>query len=184
LSNYPKEHEKIVMLRDRTIVLLRPELPSDAGMLWEMVSSLSNESRRFLGGNLKRKKIDGWTRRINYDLVLPIVGVIEEQPKTRIVAIASLRFFKGFPAFQHKAEFGITVHDDFQRKGLGAELTKHMLEIAQKRGLKKVTVHVGTENKKAVRMYEKCGFKIEAILEKEHFADGKYYDNYVMSIFF
>jgi len=184
VSNYPREYEKIVALHDGTMVLLRPELSTDTEMLWEMVSSLSNESKRFLGGGVTRKKVAGWTRGINYNMVLPIVGVIEEKPKTRIVAIASLRFFKGFPAFAHKAEYGITVHDDYQGKGLGAELTRHMLEIAQKKGLKKVTVHVGAENKWAVRMYERCGFKKEATLANEHFADGKYYDNYVMSIFF
>lgn len=110
--------------------------------------------------------------------------MIEQKPKTRIVASASLRFFKGFPSLEHKAEFGTIVHDDYQGKGCRLELTKHLLEIAQKKGLKKATVHVGTETKKAFRMYEKCGFKIEAIRAKERFADGKYYDNYVMSILF
>lgn len=184
VSQYPKEYEKMITLRDGTKVLLRPELSTDTQMLWEMLSTLSSESKRFLGGGITRKKVQAWTSKIDYNRVLPIVGVVEEKGKTRIVASASLRFFKDFPAFEHRAEFGITVHDAYQSRGLGTALTKHILEIAREKGLKKVSVHVSTENKSAVRVYERCGFKVEAILRKEHFADGRYYDNYVMSIFF
>jgi RimJ/RimL family protein N-acetyltransferase len=184
MSQYPKEYEKTITLRDGTEVLLRPELSTDTQMLWEMLSTLSSESKRFLGGGITRKKVQAWTSKINYAKVLPIVGVVKEKGKPRIIASASLRFFTDFPAFQHRAEFGITVHDDYQGKGLGTALTKHMLEIARKKGLKKVSVHVSTENKSAIHIYEKCGFKVEATLRKEHFAYGKYYDNYAMSIFF
>jgi len=178
---YPKEHKKVIILRDGAKVFLRPELSTDTNMLWEMFSTLSKESLRFLVGPFTRERIQGWTNNINYDRVLPIVGLAEEEGKTRIVASATLTFFEA-PADKHKAELGITVHDDYQNKGLGTALTGHMVEIAKKRGLRKVSLRVLTENEKAIHMYEKCGFKIEARLREEHFVNEKYYDDYIMSL--
>jgi len=75
------------------------------------------------------------------------------------------------------------VHDDYQDKGIGTALTKHMIQIARKKGLRKITLKVLTQNKKAIHVYEKCGFKIEAKLQKENFINGRYCDDYVMSVF-
>jgi len=57
------------------------------------------------------------------------------------------------------------------------------LEIAKGMGLRKVSLSVATENRKAIHVYEKCGFRIEALLKEEGFEDGRYYDDYLMSIF-
>ena len=100
-----------------------------------------------------------------------------------IVATATLSFFKNRPALKHKAGFGITVHDKYQDRGLGTLLTEYMLEIAKKRKLRKVSLVVRVDNARAIHVYAKCGFKIEATLKDEHFIDGKYYDDHIMSIF-
>jgi len=110
------------------------------------------------------------------------LAVVEEAGNQRTVAVASLEFH-GTSAERHKAEFGITVHDSYQNKGLGTALTRHMLSIARAKELRKVTLMVLTGNKRAIRMYEKCGFEIEAKLRKESFIKGRYYDDYVMSVF-
>jgi len=182
MSQYPKEYEKTITLSDGTKVFVRPELPTDTEMLWEMFSTLSNESLRFLVLPFTRERVERWTSSINYDKVLPILALVKEKNKIRIVASASLGFFEA-DTFRHKADFGITVHDHFQNKGLGTALTKHMLEIARKKGLQKVSLKVLTENSRAFHVYQKCGFKVEAKLEKENFVNGKYYDDYIMSIF-
>lgn len=182
MSRYPDEYEKTITLLDGTKVFLRPELSMDTEMLWEMFSTLSRESLRFLGRGFTRERIQRWTSNINYDQALPILGLVKEKGKNRIVASATLNFYAE-PVFKHKAGFGITVHDDYQNRGLGTALTEYMLEIAKIKGIRKVFLRVLTENEKAVHVYEKCGFKIEARLREEHFVDGKYYDDYVMSIF-
>jgi RimJ/RimL family protein N-acetyltransferase len=111
----------------------------------------------------------------------PIVCLIQET-RQKIVAVASLEF-SDVLAEKHKAEFGITVHDDFQNKGIGTTLTKHMICIARNKRLRKITLKVLTRNKKAIHVYKKCGFKIEAKLRKESLINGRYYDDYIMSMF-
>ena len=62
-------------------------------------------------------------------------------------------------------------------------MVKHLLEIAQEKGLKKIYLRVDTENGRAIHVYEKCGFKIEAKLEKEDYVNGQFRDDYRMAIF-
>ena len=182
MSAYLREYEKTITLGDGTTVLLRPELATDTEMLWQMFSTLSEESLRFLVLPFPRERIEEWTSNIDYEKALPILAVVQRGKKTRVVATASLGFFDA-NAVKHKAEFGITVHDDFQSRGIGTALTKHMLNIAKKKKLRKVFLKVTTENERAIHVYEKCGFKIEARLTEENFIDGKYIDDYVMSVF-
>ena len=53
----------------------------------------------------------------------------------------------------------------------------------EKKKMKKVHLRVNSNNARAIHVYEKCGFKIEARFEKERFQEGKYRDEYQMSIF-
>jgi len=182
MVDYPKEYQKTLTLNNGTTLLFRPERSTDTEMLWEMFSTLSQESLRYLVNPFPRERIEQWTNNINYDKTLPIVAVVQEGRKTRIMATASLTFRSALGE-KHKAEFGITVHDAYQNKGIGTALTKYMLSIARKRKLRKINLRVTAPNKKAIRVYEKCGFKTEARLRKENLVDGKYIDDYIMSIF-
>ena len=71
--------------------------------------------------------------------------------------------------YSHRAEFGITVHDDYQNMGLGTTLSRYMLEIACERGIKKVDLMVVAHNERAIRVYEKLGFVKEGHFKMNHF---------------
>jgi RimJ/RimL family protein N-acetyltransferase len=157
---------KKVVLRDGTEVTLRPEIDSDLEPTWEMFSSLSDESLVYLPLGFTREKIEGWFKEINYDKVLPILGFVENGDEVRVVAGASLEFSKS-DIYKHKGNFGITVHDDFQNKGLGKILTNYILDIAEERGLKKVTLGVVAHNERAIHVYEKLGFVKEGLLKMD-----------------
>ena len=180
--HYPKKWEKEILLKNGKKVVLRPELPTDTEMLWEMFSTLSTASLDNLVEPFTRERIEGWTNNIDYDKNLPILALVEEKEKARIIGSASLSFYST-EANRHKTELGITIHDDYQNLGLGTIMTSHLLDIARKKGLKKVFLLVNTTNSRAIQVYGKCGFRIEAKLEKEHFREGKLEDDYRMAIF-
>ena len=182
MSNYPKEWEKRVILGNDEQVFLRPELSTDTEMLWEMFSTLSEESLGNALLSVTRERIEEWTNNINYDKNLPILAIIEEEGKQRIIGSASL-FFNSVEVMRHKAELRITVHDDYQNLGLGTAMVNHLIEIARKKELKKVFLRVNTQNARAIHVYEKCGLQIEAKLRKEYYSRGKYRDDYRMAIF-
>ena len=182
MPSYPSGWTKNAVLKSGVEVFLRPELPDDTEMLWEMFSTLSKESMEYLIHPFTRERIEGWTSNIDYSKHLPILALIQEHSKERIVGTASLSFHSR-ESNRHKAELGITVHDDYQGQGLGTIMVKHLLEIAQEKRLKKIYLRVDTKNSRAIYVYEKCGFKIEAKLEKEDYVNGRFKDDYRMAFF-
>lgn len=180
--SYPKTWQKSVVLRAGLRVFLRPELSNDTEMLWDMFSTLSKASLDNLVEPFTRERVEGWTSNINYHRALPILALVKAGNKEKVVGSATLSFHLT-EANRHKAELGITVHDDYQNLGLGTIMINHLLDIARKKGLKKVYLLVNADNSRAIHVYEKCGFKIEARLEKEHSREGRLEDDYRMAIF-
>ncbi|MHC3129749.1 MAG: GNAT family N-acetyltransferase [Candidatus Bathyarchaeota archaeon] len=151
-------------------------------MLWKMFSTLSEESVSNLLPPFTRERVESWTNNINYDEVLAIVAVITDRDKQQIIGSASLKF-NPQEALKHKAELGLTVHDDYQNMGIGTALLNHLIDIARMKKLNKVWLHVSTDNDRAIYMYKKAGFTIEGKLCKESCINGKYRNDYRMALF-
>ena len=161
--------EKLVALKDDSEVFFRPSTSQDFEMVWDMFSTLSEESLRFLPHPFIKEEIEHMMININYEELLPIVAVVEEpDARRRIVAVATLGFQQGVSR-KHRAEFDIVVHDDYQGRGLGTMLTQYMIDLARERGLRKVYLKTFTQNLRAIHVYEKLGFRIEGRLVMEHY---------------
>lgn len=150
-------------------------------MLWAMFSTLSEASVSNLVPPFTRERIASWTSNINYNAVLAIVAVVEE-PRQRIIGTSSLKMYAE-TVFSHKADLGITIHDDYQKVGIGTALLNHMLALAKMRNLTKVSLIVNCTNQRALELYKKAGFTIEGTLRNEMFYGGKYLDEYRMALF-
>jgi ribosomal protein S18 acetylase RimI-like enzyme len=177
--------EKDVSLKDQSIIHLRPAEARDFDMLWTMLSTLSGDSLRFLHNRFIREEIESWMAHLDYGSLLPVVAIAEDRVtgKPRIAALATLGFQSG-ESRKHRAEFDVIVHDDYQDRGLGTALTRHMLDVAREKGLKKVFLKTNTDNERAIHVYEKLGFKIEGrlIMEHYHYLTQQYGDDYRMAI--
>jgi len=148
-----------------------------------MFSTLSDETLEFLPIPFSRERVEGWFKDIDYKMHLPILGFVNEEGLTRMVTSSTLGF-QSMELYSHRAEFGITIHDDYPGRGLGTLLTGYMIDIARERGLKKVNLMVVAHNARAIRVYEKLGFKIEGHLKMYHFNHvlGEYCDEYKMGL--
>jgi RimJ/RimL family protein N-acetyltransferase len=174
---------KTVTLKDGTAVTLRPEEVGDLEPTWAMFSTLSEESLEFLPIPFNRERVEGWFNDIDYGKHLPILGFVEENGETRVIASSTLGFHS-MELYRHRAEFGITIHDDYQDMGLGTILTRYMIDIARERGIKKVDLMVVAHNERAIRVYERLGFKVEGHLKMNHFNHvlNQYCDEYKMGL--
>ena len=170
-----------VVLRDGTEVTLRPETDGDLEYAWEMFSSISDNTLEFLPEGFSRERVEGWFKEIDYSKAIPILGFVEMEEGTRMVSSSSLGF-KKTDIYKHRATFGITVHDDYQGKGLGKLLTQYMLDIAAEQGVKKVELSVVAHNERAIHIYKKMGYEIEGLIKMEHYNPvlGQYCDAYIM----
>ena len=179
--DYHSEWETVFTAKNGEKVVFRPEQSGDTEMLWEMFSTLSEESASNLIPPFTRERVESWTNNINYDEVLTIVAVVEEKSKQRIIGSASLKFNQQ-EALKHKTELGITVYDDYQNMGIGTALLKHLIGIARMKKLNKIYLQVSTTNDRAINLYKKAGFKIEGKLRRESYINGKYRDEYRMAL--
>lgn len=83
-----------------------------------------------------------------------------------------------------KALMGIIVgRRENHNQGYGAEAINLLLQYGFHRlGLNKIELEVRAYNKKAIRCYEKCGFKTEGILREDFYIHGKFTDTLRMAI--
>lgn len=82
------------------------------------------------------------------------------------------------------AEVGIFIGDkDKWGKGYGTDAMRILIKfIFEQMNINKIKLNVFSFNQRAIKSYEKCGFKIEGVLRQEVFRDGQYYDDIVMGI--
>ena len=82
------------------------------------------------------------------------------------------------------ASFGITIGEkQHWSKGYGTEATGLMMRHAfGTLNLNRLWLHVYEYNPRALRVYEKLGFRVEGRLRQDTFRDGRYWDTIVMGV--
>lgn len=86
------------------------------------------------------------------------------------------------PTRAHVLEItGLAVDPHYQRMGIGRRLIEAALDEARERGARKVVLRVLGSNERARRLYDRCGFAIEAFLRDEYLIDGGYVDDIWMA---
>lgn len=83
------------------------------------------------------------------------------------------------------AELQIRIGEiEFQSKGYGSEAIKQLIEYGfNNLNLRKVYLHVFSDNNRAIKAYKKCGFVTEGTLKEHIFIDGKFKSLDIMSHF-
>jgi len=74
----------------------------------------------------------------------------------------------------------IVVHSGRHGRGIGSELMRFMLARLKEEGIKRVELVVNSDNRKALRLFRKFGFRREATLKKHAKRKGAYCDDFIM----
>ena len=106
---------------------------------------------------------------------------ILELPSERLVGFVT---FSALDADNGSVLFHITIGErDAWNRGLGTETTSLMLAHAFERlGLHRVGLTVFAFNERAIRAYEKAGFRVEGRLREAVQRDGRYWDEVQMGV--
>lgn len=85
---------------------------------------------------------------------------------------------------ERKAELGIMIGErELWGKGYGTEAIREVLRITfEKMNLNRVYLRVFENNPRAIRVYEKCGFRIEGSLRQDHYYGRRYYNTLIMAV--
>ncbi len=81
---------------------------------------------------------------------------------------------------------GLAISPNGTGKGFGLKMMHEIIELAQQKNVKRLELSAGTQNTKAIALYEKAGFKAEGILRKYTYlkSEGRYLDELLMSYIF
>ncbi|MFW9960428.1 MAG: GNAT family N-acetyltransferase [Candidatus Thorarchaeota archaeon] len=161
-------------LRDGREVVVRFLTHEDKELLLNMVNSFSDHV--ILWGNppYDEAKIDRWMN--GADKGLSLVAVYNQ----KFVGI-SASYTNLLPRGKGIGGMMIYLLQDFHGVGLGTIMMMKLLELAKDRGIHRIGLEVVEDNKAAVRLYEKLGFKVEGKLVDAYYGiDEKYHNMLVM----
>jgi putative acetyltransferase len=157
-------------LKDSREVRLRFLMGDDKEQLFQMFSSMSDEALEWSMAPYTMDRIQRWIDSIQSRI--PLVAEFEN----KIVGYAGIYKFPQ-PRRKGVGDVAIYLHQDFHNVGLGTAMTERLLKIAENEGMHKIELTVVADNKSAISLYGKFGFKVEGV-SKDSFvgSDGKYHD--------
>jgi len=93
-------------------------------------------------------------------------------------------FLRDIDRIHAKGEFGIFLGDPrFAGQGVGAEATKQVLSYGfGSLGLNRIFLRALAGNKRAIRSYERSGFRHEGVLRQDVWCNGGYQDVVLMGV--
>ncbi|PYS48771.1 MAG: GNAT family N-acetyltransferase [Acidobacteria bacterium] len=151
--------------------------PDDAAALFEIFSS-----RKVVAGTLQLPypSREQWRQRLSEpgEGTYNLVAVVND----RVVGMLGLHTFPNRPRRRHAGAIGITVHEEWQGKGVGTALMQAGIDLADNWvNLTRLELEVFTDNEAAIHLYERFGFEHEGTLRQHSFRDGSYVDAYMMA---
>ncbi|EKO1914343.1 GNAT family N-acetyltransferase [Clostridium botulinum] len=110
-----------------------------------------------------------------------LVAEIKEEDEKKIVGVIGLNVNSN-PRTRHTASLGMMVYKAYQGTGIGKKLMSEILDLADNwLMLVRIELGVFTDNEKAIKLYEKFGFKIEGTKKYAAIKNGRYADEYIMA---
>jgi GNAT superfamily N-acetyltransferase len=138
-------------------VLIRPITPQDKDAERAFLEGLSSDARRyrFLGQvrHPSEQLIDQLTH-IDYVRDVAFVAVIDDTGRERIVGVGRY----STDAAGSQCECAVTVDDEWQNKGLGTLLMRHLIDVAKTHGIRRMVSVDSAENVRMKELARYLGF--------------------------
>ncbi|MFC1692110.1 acetate--CoA ligase alpha subunit [Candidatus Latescibacterota bacterium] len=159
ISPYPEEYITTFRMKNGVEAVLRPIRPEDEPLEEEMFKRFSEQTQRFrffqLIKSITHDLLIRYTQ-IDYDREIAIIAEVREEGKKKMAGVVRLIA----DPYNETAEFAIVVADPWHNLGLGNKFTNYILEIAKKRGIRKVYANILHNNHIMLHMFRKKGFTI------------------------
>jgi acetyltransferase len=167
---YPQQYVQPWTLSDGTPVTLRPIRPEDEPLMVRFHETLSERSVYFrwlqvlqLSQRTAHERLIGVCF-IDYDREMALVADYENRQTGQHEILGVGRLIKD--ALAKEAEFAIIVTDQFQRKGLGTELLRRLIQVARDEHLQSLTGAILPENLGMQAVCKKLGIPVQYVPEE------------------
>jgi ribosomal protein S18 acetylase RimI-like enzyme len=178
-----KFEQKIVKLKDGTVVTIRICVESDAENLIHTIKTYLGDSD-FIPRNPDEYKLTFGEQKalirsfLEEENSLLLVAVKGEQILGNIDLTGNLR-----ETMRHTAVIGMGILKEWRNSGLGTELMKLSINWAKTNPiLELLCLQVYAENELGVALYKKSGFEENGRIEHFFKQNGRYYDNVMMHL--
>ena len=84
--------------------------------------------------------------------------------------------------YTHRGGLGMGLLPDYRGHGLGEKLMRATIDAAVEMGMERIELEVYPSNQRAIRLYERLGFRLEGVKRKARKLDGKYEDDCFMAL--
>jgi acyl-CoA hydrolase/GNAT superfamily N-acetyltransferase len=157
---YPRKYQITHQFQGDLRVQFRPVLPTDEALLRELFYSHGPETilHRYFTPlkHIAHEQVQKFVT-LDYHNDMAIVGLIPFEGRQKMIAVA--RYFRD-PA-TNEAEVALTLHDDFQRRGIGGYLLPYLAKVALDHGITTFTADVLVDNVGMMRLFHKLSRRIE-----------------------
>jgi acyl-CoA hydrolase/GNAT superfamily N-acetyltransferase len=161
----PKEVRTTMLLDDGTLITFRSMNPTDEPGTRDLFYSLSQETvyYRYMSHmkRIPRKQLQNFVY-VDHRTEVAIVGTVPEASGDEIIAIG--RYY--LDPKTNRAEVAFVVRDDWQNRGIGAFIMKHLASIARRNGIAGFTAEVLRDNKPMQTVINHSGMKVRSSLSE------------------
>ena len=162
---YPVQYVRPWRFEDGTEVMIRPIRPEDERLIVRFHANLSERSiyQRYF----RHLALD---ERVSHDRLIKVcfgdyereIALVAEHAgpdhqQSEILAVGRL----SKAHLVNEAELALLIADEYQRRGLGTELSRRLIEIARFEKLERVTVDILSDNRQMLEVCEGLGFHLK-----------------------
>lgn len=153
------------LLKDGTEINYRPIHPTDEPRMRDLLYDLSQETiyYRFMSHQQRfgQRQIQDFVY-IDHRKDVAIVGILPEAYGDEIIVVG--RYY--LDERTNRAEVAFVVRDEWQNKGLGGFVFKHLVNIAKANGITGLTAEVLRNNNRMQAIFNHSGCKVQSMIEE------------------
>ena len=160
---YPARYEKQIALGDGSSIMVRPIRPEDEPLLVNFHHTLSERTvymRYFNWMKLEQRTAHERLTRmcfVDYDRQMALVAECHDARAGERQIVAVGRLVKSHAV--EEAELAVIVADRFQKRGIGTEIVRQLVDFARDEKLARITATVLFENRPMQKVFERQGFR-------------------------
>lgn len=172
-----------VTLKNETVVTIKEARKEDTQIILDYMNQIHYETK-----NLTREPDEF---NMTFDQEYSFLKNVEESPdQVMLIALDNGRVIStagihgsSLKRLKHRVSLGISIVKAYRSMGLGNIMMRELLKHAKQMQKRKVELEVRIDNKIAINLYKKLGFKEEGIKREGFYVDGKYVDILQMGLF-
>jgi acyl-CoA hydrolase/GNAT superfamily N-acetyltransferase len=163
------EMKTSLLLNDGNQVNFRPVHITDEPRMRDILYALSQVTHyyRFMTRSRRfgHKQIQNFVY-IDHRKDVAIVGTVPEAHGEDIIAVG--RYY--LDEKTNRAEVAFVIRDEWQNRGIGTFLFKHLTTIAKRNGISGFTAEVLRDNKRMRAIFNNCGYKVKSHREMDMYS--------------